>query len=477
MPSLRVTLWYAEAFWHKYKRVIIASILFGAVLVWLFPTLIRLVPQQQKTRFIGRVGLYTWLEIPHDIQGKVSAGLTELDATGQPVPVLAERWTVEEDGRAFRFLLKEDLKWQDGKPFLPEDVNYNFTDVQTVATENTILFRLKDAYAPFPVVVSQPLFRTVRKTRLGFLHENQIIGLGEYRVTSLKYQGVYISQLVLENSRERLVYRFYPSEEEALIAFRLGKVDTLEEFTSVSDLAPDEFSLYKVQDGVNLRQYVALFFNTADPSLSKEMRQALHYATHKPGPDDPKLRALSPIPATSWAYNSTEEIDPFTYDLDKAVEVYKTVNPPQPLKITIDASVSLLDEAQGVAEDWRQLGLAAKASCEVNPSDDEAGCDRYLIEPQIRALRDLQDFQAALVAREAPADPDQYSWWHSTQTSNISRYQNPRVDKFLEDGRKETNQQKRKLVYFEFQRYLVEDVPAMFMYYLPEYTISRDEIL
>lgn len=477
MPNLRVTRWYIEAFWHKYRRVILASVILGAILVWFFPTLMRVMPRQQQTHYIARIGMYSWLDIPDDIHAKVSAGLTALDESGEPVPILAERWTVEEDGRAFRFLLKKDLKWQDGKPFEASDVNYNFTDVQTVATDDTILFRLQDAYAPFPTVVSQPLFRQVRKTRFGIFHENQIIGLGEYRVTGLRYQNTYIKQLVIENNDERLVYRFYPSEEDALTAFRLGQVDVIEGLTNLNALSAEEQADYSVEDGINLHQYVALFFNTSDPNLSKEVRQALHYATHKPGPDDPKLRALSPIPPTSWAYNSTEEIDPFSYDLGKAVELYRSVNPAQPLTIVVDASVSLFDEAQQIAKDWKALGEATKAACEADPQDNEPGCNRFLIEPQVRALRDLNSFQAALIAREAPADPDQYSWWHSTQASNIAQYQNPRVDKLLEDARKETSQQRRKVLYFEFQRYLVEDVPAMFLYYQPEYTISRRELL
>lgn len=110
MQSLHVTRWYIQAFWHKYKRVILASVILGVILVWFFPTIIRLIPKQQQVRYIGRVGMYNWIDIPDDIQAKVSSGLTALDETGEPVPVLTERWTVEEDGQAFRFLIKDDLK-------------------------------------------------------------------------------------------------------------------------------------------------------------------------------------------------------------------------------------------------------------------------------------------------------------------------------------------------------------------------------
>ena len=85
------------------------------------------------------------------------------------------------------------------------------------------------------------------------------------------------------------------------------------------------------------------------------------------------------------------------------------------------------------------------------------------------------DYQAFLAIFDIPDDPDQYSMWHSTQTAtNITRYQDPRIDKLLEDGRSEINIDARKRIYFDFQRFLVEDSPAVFLYYPTIYTIGRE---
>jgi peptide/nickel transport system substrate-binding protein len=84
------------------------------------------------------------------------------------------------------------------------------------------------------------------------------------------------------------------------------------------------------------------------------------------------------------------------------------------------------------------------------------------------------DYQAFLAIFDIPDDPDQYSMWHSTQTAtNITHYQNPRIDKLLEDGRSEINIDARKKIYFDFQRFLVEDSPAAFLYYPTTYSIGR----
>ena len=53
---------------------------------------------------------------------------------------------------------------------------------------------------------------------------------------------------------------------------------------------------------------------------------------------------------------------------------------------------------------------------------------------------------------DIPKDPDQYSLWHSTQTStNISHLKNARIDKLLEDGRTELDQEIRKKIYLDFR--------------------------
>lgn len=53
-------------------------------------------------------------------------GLTSLDADGKPVPEIAERWSVSEDGRTFEFELRP-AKWSDGSPVVARDFVYAWT--------------------------------------------------------------------------------------------------------------------------------------------------------------------------------------------------------------------------------------------------------------------------------------------------------------------------------------------------------------
>ena len=123
------------------------------------------------------------------------------------------------------------------------------------------------------------------------------------------------------------------------------------------------------------------------------------------------------------------------------------------LSLNIATTPVLLDEAEAIAKNWRDLGITVN----------------------VQVISSIpENFDAFLAILDIPRDPDQYSLWHSSQeASNISNYKNPRIDKLLEDGRTVTNESERKKIYLDFQRFLVEDSPAAFLYHPISYSVSR----
>lgn len=51
-------------------------------------------------------------------------GLMREDSTGQIVPAVAEKYDVSEDGTVYKFYLRKDAKWSDGKPVVAGDFEY-----------------------------------------------------------------------------------------------------------------------------------------------------------------------------------------------------------------------------------------------------------------------------------------------------------------------------------------------------------------
>lgn len=75
-------------------------------------------------------------------------GLTRFDPqTAEPVPGLAERWEISEDGRVYTFYLRRNAVWSTGEPLTSEDVVYSWRrilDPLTACEYSALLFYLKN---------------------------------------------------------------------------------------------------------------------------------------------------------------------------------------------------------------------------------------------------------------------------------------------------------------------------------------------
>jgi peptide/nickel transport system substrate-binding protein len=428
-----------SAFLFRFKGILLISFALGilsfVILNLLGPTLF-----SRSTEKIGITGRYRTDNLPDFIVSKIGDGLTKLDESGVVEPSLASSWDTPDKGKTWYFHLRDDINWQDGKEVTSETIGYDFSDVEIERPDDkTVVFKLQNAFSPFPSVVSRPTFK------------KGLLGTGEWRVKKITVAAGYVQELLLTNKKEgNIIYRFYPTEERAKIAYKLGHINTL---INLYDPTPlDTWKTVEATIESNNNQVVSIFFNVQDKYLSdKSLRQALVYAIDKKSFDGD--RAYGPLSPTSWAYNS--QVKTYGYDKLRAKELIEELDEEQikDLEIKLLTTPVLLPTAERIALYWEAIGV--KTVLQVSSG--------------IPA-----DYQALLAVFEIPKDPDQYSIWHSTQTAtNISNYQNPRIDKLLEDGRAELTLVERSKIYLDFQRFLVEDSPAAFLYHPASYTISR----
>lgn len=439
MLSLRYMLRLLRAFVGRFRSVIFISIGAG-VLLFFFVRIIAPLVIPGKSETIGIVGKYHLETLPSEILLMIGGGLTMLDENGIVLPNLAKSWETPDKGQTWIFHLKDDAFWQDEKKVTSSSIVYNFSDAQIERPdEGTIIFKLQSPFAPFPSVVSQPTFK------------KGLLGTGEWRVVKASVAGSYVQKLTLENKNgERTVLKFYPTEERAKLAFKLGAVDTLKDVYTKTPF--ENWKTVRIEENLKKDRVVAVFFNVQDKLMGeKTVRQALAYAINKdvlPG-----HRAYGPLAEESWAYNP--QVKPYDFDQGRAKEILEEL--PDELKSNLSVKLVttpvLLETADSIVKDWEAAGV--KTELQVSSGIPT-------------------EYQAFLAIYDIPKDPDQYAIWHSTQTnSNISKYQNPRIDKLLEDGRGELNQTERRKIYLDFQRFLVEDSPAIFLYHPVSFTVVR----
>lgn len=447
----RLLFWLIKAYVKKWRKTIIIYFFVGLAFFFIFRfllssfiTKIPLVHQE----IIGSVGAFTVNTLPPFVITELSHGLTSVDKNGTVHPDLASSWEVKDTGKAYIFHVKPNITFDDGTPLTSSEIHLSFSDVTIQRPDPwTIVFRLKDVYAPFLVSISRPLFR------------NGFVGIGKYKIQDLKLNGPFVASLTTAKTDDLLQvkqYQFYPTQESLKIAFVLGNVTKI---YGVTDLAFKDTTFASFPNAVidkqtDYSQLVTLFFNTQDRVLSdKKLRNALTYAL--PNSFTHGERAFSPISPLSWAYDQTIKKE---QDLDHAKLLLAQVADQNNKKLP-DLVVFTLPGyeklATTIALSWRAVGLKTKIKV-VNRVPDN-----------------LSSYSIFLGNFNVPKDPDQYTLWHSDQLNNITGYKSVRIDKLLEDGRKTQDQAQRVKIYADFQKYLLDDEPAAFLYYPYVYTVSR----
>lgn len=447
--TIRYYYWFIVEYVKKHLKLIILSffLTFFALIsfVSLSPYLSGFLTQKQKV--IGYVGSFNANSLPEEITAKISNGLVFINEKGDVIPVIAGAWRVSEDQKTYYFHLKDNLFWDDGKEISAFDIKYLFKDVAYKPLDkNTLEFKLTKPLQIFPTFLKIPIIKF------------PFVGIGGlYKAEQYKTQYGVIKELALSPNRSGLPYlkyKFYDTETHMVSAYKRGEIN---EFSTTKKSIATLFSNWKnsqVNQTVDYSRLLTLFYNTNNPLLKpKEIRQAINTSfKFKDFEDDGKI-AIGPIPPTSWAYNT--DLKPPTYEPDSAEKmVKKSLTASQSANIILSTYFDYLEPAEEISEFLRQIGL--------NPNLTVISSERP------------SDFDLLLAFLRVPQDPDQYFFWHQTQTDgNIGSYKNVKIDKLLEDGRSTLSPKQRKKIYEEFQKNIIDDPPAAFIYFPYIYTISR----
>lgn len=438
----RILFWLTSTFLSRYKKHLLSGFIGGFFIflltVKIAPIIALLFPSKQ---IVGIVGNYTPTTLPLSIQNLISFGLTKTSSKGETLPSLAVSWETKEEEKVYLFRLREDVFWHDGEKFTAQDVNYNLKGAEIRPLDQfTIEFRLKEPFSPLPLLLSQPIFK------------KGLMGTGIYKVSRLKLNVdridlISLTPVVQKGGASKLTFKFYPTESAAVTAFKLGEIDILQDLSDEYNFS--SWKNVEIEKKVLSNQIITIFYNLNFSLLKeKDFRQAMNFAI----PDLDEEKAWGPISPTSWAFS--EKVKIYKFDLEKGKELLDEEDlATNAASLTLSTFPSFLSLAQKIANSWEKLG----------------------VEILVRVENTIpEDFEALLTIQQIPPDPDQYPLWHSTQDrTNISNLKNPKIDKLLEDGRKTFRKEERKLIYADFQKYLMDEVPAAFLYYPTVYTISR----
>ncbi len=394
----------------------------------------------------GLIGTYQEHDLPTEVTRLASRGLVDIDETGRVKPDLAESWEVNKEATSYRFKLKKGISWINGDQIKASDLEFSIPNTTvSFPDQSTIEFKLTDSYSAFPSLLTKPLFK-----------KGTLIGTGPYKIQNIDKSRIFITKVVLNapnSNLPKVIVRFYPNEKTALTGFALGETQSVLGASDSLIASPEtpNTSLVKLNTRVDYTKIVGVFYDTSDSVLgNRSLRQALSFAAPL---IKNEVEANSPYPPMSWALNKDakdylEKSDEAKLALERA----KSNSSAELLskELVLTTTSQLENVGKEIISSWKNLGINAVLRV-------ESGVP--------------QKFQALLITQSIPSDPDQYFLWHETQKeTNLTKYNQKRVDKDLEDARKVTGEEERKQLYWDFQKVLLEDAPATFLYF-PKYNI------
>lgn len=444
-------------------------------------------------------------ETDADLSRLIYSGLFKYDADGRISPDLAESYDLSDDKTTYTVHLRTGVTWHDGEPMNADDVAFtinllsdpsyksplrsNWQGITTkVLDDHTIEFKIDKPYVGFLSnltfgILPKHLWNSVTANNFALNPMNlKPIGTGpfEYNSSQKDSDGNITSYTLVSNPDyfagrpyiSKMTFDFYTDEDSALAALNSKKI------MGIGGLSSEKLDDIKVQKStavykLSLPRYFAVFFNQTKsiPIASDEVRQALSLATDRQEIIEKVLDgngqpAYSPFLPGMVGYSS--DLAQPQFDVEKANQLLDSKGwtrgsdgfrskDGQALEInlvTTDWNV-LTQTAEILKTQWAKVG----AKVNINSLSISDVQENY-IRPR--------EYEALLFGQVVGADPDPYSFWHSSEKKdpglNLSLFGNDTTDKLIEDGRSEFDQQKRAQDYIDLQKAIAAEIPAIFLY-------------
>lgn len=431
--------------------------------------------------------------------------------------LLAEDWSVSQDGLTITFQLRRDITFSDGEPMTAEDVQFTFDFIMTEAIaaprSRAYLSRIERVTAiddyQVEFVFKEPYFDSLQLAGAldilpqhfyaRFLDDPRsfnesrgiLLGSGPYRLDDPENWTADQGRVeLLRNPRywgpvtgsfDRITWRIIENDSARLTTFRNGDID-------VYSAMPREYQTLLEDDAIMDRsQHYEYMSPTAGYSFiawnqqrgaedtlfaDKHVRRAMSLLTDVD-------RVLDEIflgygkPAASPFMPGSEQHDPANqpvpYDVAKARQLlveagYEDRNGDGILQSPDGKNFEFELTFFQDSDDTRRMvlflrDLYARSGIVMKPNPTEWSV----------MVEDIQqkNFDAITLAWTSGIEIDIYQMFHSSQTveggDNFSNYRNAELDAVIEAARAEVDEDKRMALWHEAERILIEDQPYTFL--------------
>jgi peptide/nickel transport system substrate-binding protein len=429
-----------------------------------------------------------------------------------PQPNIAREWKILNDGTEYTFALRDDVRFSDGAPLTAHDIAFTLHAILKKETASPYLPRFlpikgaKDynegqasTIGGVQVVDDHTLKLTLAEPSAALLSDLRLVrplprhlldgkdlrddpffqnpvGAGPFVFKSWSTGQDFVAErnpYYWQQGKPYLdsfTHRVIPDSQTIVIALETGQVDSSEYAlpTQADELKARSHLVVLVRpQGVDVNGWA--FSQKNNPALKDvRVRRAIAMAIDTQRFASDFLLGLgkpasSPIPPTSWA--AQKDLKPLPYDPGAAKQLLQEAG------VTDLKLRAATNAGNRLREDWLTFTQQSLAEVGVTVQPD--------IKEWSQVVKEATDGTFEMLCPTfAPADtePDElYLALHSGSPRNVYGYANPEMDRLLEEGRRTTDIEKRKLVYARVQELIVQDVPIFYAWDRPFIRVTTNK--
>ncbi|HEY9067595.1 MAG TPA: ABC transporter substrate-binding protein [Burkholderiaceae bacterium] len=433
-------------------------------------------PTTAAAAAIGEVVHYNVLE-----------GLTKINMDGSIVPLLAESWTVDPDGKVYTFKLKKGVKFHDGEAFDASDVKFSFERAKAEGSTNKAKKAVFDNIArietpdPYTVLIvlneadGNFLFRMGENTAVildpksAATTASKPIGTGPYKFESwAKGSAITLSKNDAYRNAgavklKKVTFRFINDPAAQVAALLAGDIDGMPRFGSIQSLKQFQNDpRFTVVAGGTEGKTIVSINNKKKPFDDVRVRRALAAAIDRKAVIDASQEGLAkPIGShmvpTDAGYIDLTNVNP--YDPEKAKALLKEAGVATPLNVTLTLPPPPYARQGGeiIAAQLAKVGIVAKI--------ENVEWAQWLSGPF------KGSFDLTLISHVEPLDFDRYAdpkyyWGYDSKAYN----------ELFKKYNSTTDAKARLKILGDIQRQLATDSVNVYLYQLPQFAVAKKQL-
>ncbi|MGM0413755.1 MAG: glutathione ABC transporter substrate-binding protein [Bacillota bacterium] len=429
--------------------------------------------------------------------------LFEMTPEGDIVPLLAEDYSVSEDGLTYELYLREDVNFHDGEPFNAEAVKFNLerliedeavfsflinriTEIEVI-DEYTISLSTDEPFAPILAHLSHDFISMISPAAVEKYGDD--VGSNPVGTGKFKFDGWSRGESVIMSRNDdywgepafldTVTILVVPEESTRVVMLETGEAHAIMNVPPRDVGRLTENPDITVKNVASLRTLYIGLHAQKEPFDDLKVRQAVNYAVDTESIVENILSGAgrpsdAPISPDIFGY-SEQEI--YEYDPDRARELLAEAGYPDGFEVEFYYPVGRypMDNiiAQAVQSQLAEVGIEANMTTMewatylevINAEPDESPHEMYLL---------------GWGTVTGDADYGLYALLHSGEWapdgSNRSFYANSEVDELLEAARIETDTEERKALYAEAIEIIWDDAPWIFLHSISQINAVRNNV-